>query len=500
MISNGKAFLNDKAMTRRRAGCLLILSFILAAPVAGQRASSLNQVQNIYIGSLGPYQGAEDLRLELEGVIHQTHRLHLVQSPDLADAVLEGHGELWLRGYHSLSPRARVNPKYAEPLYGGYLSVKLQGKNGETLWSYLANPGRISFDDLKHELANQIVNKLVEEIAKAPDVAGHGASANLVPASGPPLTLQGAGATFPLPIYQDWFASFHARYPRWEFVYKGIGSEAGVEQLLSGASDFAGSDIPPDALTTFPGISDTHAFPSVGGAVVLIYNIPDFHGDLELTPDVITQIFTGKIGEWNDPALRALNRRETLPRAPIRLVHRADGSGTTFTFTDYLTKASAAWKQQMGRGQRVRWPVGEEATGNEGVANFVANTKYSLGYVEFIYALGRHLSSASLLNASGRYLQADLPSIMAAANSVAITSGKELDVSITNASAPDAYPISTFSWLMFGDQLGPEKKAAVMSFLEWMLTSGQRQCSALGYAPLPQVLLNRELAIVRRAR
>ena len=406
------------------------------------------------MGSLGANEGAGDLRRELLEIIRHTHRLSLVQSADRADAVLEGKGGLWIRGYRSLSPRARVDPSSAEPVYAGYLSIKVQGKDGETLWSYLANPRRVSFGGLKHDLAAQLVGKLVEDISNGVDSAVATASP-----SGTAVTLRGAGATFPFPIYQDWFHSFHARHPAWQFQYEPVGSEAGLEQLAAGRVDFAGSDIPADG--------SFQQFASVRGAVVLIYNLPRFGDDLRLTGEALADIFSGKIKTWNDPALRALNRRSSLPNAPITVVHRADGSGTTFALTGFLTKPGASWN----------WPTGVKAVGNEGVAKLVADTPDSLGYVEFIYALDHRLSFASIANKSGRFIQPDLASI----------------------AADGVYPIGTFTWLVIREPMEAAKREAMMSFLEWMLTSGQRQCSALGYAPLPKSLLDRELERVKRA-
>ena len=422
----------------------------------------------MYVGSLGANEGIEDLRRELIETLRRSHRLNIVPSADQADAKLEGKGGVWIRGYRSLSPRARANPGSAEPIYAGYLSIKVQGKDGETLWSYLANPRRISFRGLKHDLASQLVNKLLDDISNATDTTV--AVANPKEAA---TTLHGAGATFPFPLYQDWFHSFHARHPNWQFEYQPIGSEAGLKQLEAGTIDFAGSDI--------PGPASVKQFPSVGGAVVLIYNLPRFGDELRLTAETVADIFSGKIKTWNDPALRAINRRSSLPNTPITVVHRADGSGTTFALTDYFMKAT---------GRKIEWSVGEVAAGNEGVAKLVASTPNSIGYVEFIYAFDHHLSFASVANSSGRFIQADLPSIKVAA--------ENYEISVVNAPGEDAYPISTFSWLMFREPMEAAKRAAMMSFLEWMLTSGQRQCSALGYAPLPKSLVDQKLAAIRK--
>jgi phosphate transport system substrate-binding protein len=487
MISNHVASLYNRTVTNGPWKCILTLVCTLVIPslAKGERASSLKNVQTVYVGSLGANEGAEELRRELIEVIRHTRRLQLARSAEQSDAVLEGEGGLWIRGYHSLSPRARANPKSAEPQYGGYLSIKVQGKDGETLWSYLGNPKRVSLGDLKHNLASQLVGKLLDDISNGIDMTTPAAVT-----TGTTATLRGAGATFPFPIYQDWFRSFHTRHPNWQFEYQPTGSEAGLKQLTAGQIDFAGSDIQAEGSVL--------QFPTVGGAVVLIYNLPRFGDELRLTAEVLANIFEGKIRTWNDAALRSINRHSSLPNAPITVVHRADGSGTTFALTDYLAKTVDSWKQTIGAGSHIKWRIGAQAAGNEGVAKLVADTPYSLGYVEFIYTFEHRLSFASVANSSGRFIQADLPSITAAANTVPTEAHENFNASITNPPGADAYPISTFTWLVVREPMEAAKREAMMSFLEWMFTSGQRQCSALGYAPLPKRLLDQELATVRK--
>lgn len=237
----------------------------------------------------------------------------------------------------------------------------------------------------------------------------------------------------------------------------------------------------------------------MGGAVVLIYNLPGFTGELRLTPELIAGIFSGAIRSWNDPALRAINPSASLPAAPIATFHRSDGSGTTYAFTDYLSKVNENWRLKSGAGARLTWPVGTGANGNEALAQSVAAKRFSIGYVEFIYAFNHHLSFATVRNLSGRFVQADLLSIMAAANGAG-EKEQYLSLSITNSLAANAYPISTFSWLVVPNSLDPAKEMAIKTFIEWMLTSGQRQCSALGYAPLPKNLVDRELSAIRKLK
>lgn len=432
------------------------------------------------------------MRRELTASLQRTRRFKLVLAPEQADLMLEGRGELWIRGYDSLSPRARSNATAAEPVYAGFLSVKGRGRNGEVLWSYFAPPKRISFHDLKHDLVDQVVVNLLSEIDKGLDP-----TQTAVVQTGTVEHLEGAGATFPFPIYQDWFTSFHLKYPNWLIHYSAIGSEAGLERLASNTVDFAGSDILPEPQGSKPDDA-VKRFPSVGGAIVLTYNLPRFSGDLRLTGSMIAGIFSGAITKWNDPRLQEVNHKVSLPNATIRIVHRADGSGTTYAFTDYLSQVSETWKKRTGTGSRVMWPESLEAQGNEGVARSVAETPYAIGYVEFIYVFEHRLPLALVENARGRFMQPDLPSITAAAEAVADSdNGPSKSLSIANSASAEAYPISTFSWILFRDQLPQGKRTAMLRFIEWMLTFGQRECSSLGYAPLPKKMVIRELAAVR---
>jgi phosphate ABC transporter phosphate-binding protein len=466
--------------------CTLTCSTVLA-----QTATSLGAVRTIYIGSLGSQPGAEDLRHELTRELRNSRRFGLV-APSQADAVLEGIGEIWIRGYHSLSPRARANDVYAEPIYSGYLSVTMKGRQGQILWSYFVNPKRTTIEHgLQHDLAKQLVDKLENAV----DEPVGAISTSSVP-SGKTVTLRGAGATFPFPIYQQWFTSFHSLRPGTLLSYEPVGSEAGVTQLLNGALDFAGSDIPVGELK--PGsTSSTLEFPSVVGAVVLIYNLPRFGGDLRLSSGVLARILQGKIRHWNDLAIRALNRRASLPDKEIKVVHRMDGSGTTFALTEYLSKADEDWSKTVGKGAKVQWTVGIAANGNEGVAKLVEQTPYAIGYVEFIYAFRRRLSFASIRNGSGQFIQADLPSIAAAAENASVTASPDSAISLSDSPGRDSYPISSLTWLVVpAKENNPVKAQALRDFIEWVLVAGQRECMALGYVPLPPPLIAKTRAKV----
>jgi phosphate transport system substrate-binding protein len=302
--------------------------------------------------------------------------------------------------------------------------------------------------------------------------------------------LTAAGATFPYPIYEKWFDSFSARNPGVHIQYQAVGSEEGIRRLLNGSVDFAASDVP----LTDQQIAGFHNgvlhFPSVLGAVVPIYNLSSVPRDLRFTPEALAGIFMGRIRKWNDPVLRAANKGLRLPDSEIVVVHRSDGSGTTFVFTDYLSKISPEWARAVGLGTTVNWPVGVAAERNEGVAELVGRTANSIGYTEFIYAVENHLAYGSVRNAAGKFVQADLVTIpKAAANNVA----NDFRISITNAAAPDAYPIATFTyWLVPAQVADSSKKEAIAAFLEWMLASGQRQAGALGFVALPESLVAKE--------
>jgi phosphate transport system substrate-binding protein len=471
-------------MTDRKfsvAGFAVLLAGVSSLAL-GQNATSLGAVRNVYVGSFGDQAGAQELRQALIDALKHSKLRVLTSVP--ADAVLEGIGEIWIRGHHSLSPRARTNDVYAEPIYGGYLSVRARGKNGEVLWSYFVNPKHAGFGgDLKHDLAGRLVDNLTEAISSSADtpdtLAGFG---------GKPVTLRGGGATFPYPVYEQWFSSFHTVNPLVQFAYEPVGSQAGLEELRIGRFNFAGSDIPVGALADSAVRTSLLEFPSVVGAVVIIYNLPQWDGDLRLTPEVLAGILDGHIREWNHSAIHLLNHG-SLPDRRIQVVHRSDGSGTTFALTEYLSKVSEKWRAAIGKGAAVNWPVGEGANGNEGVAKLVEQTPYSLGYTEFIYAFRHRLPSAPIQNAAGNFIQADLPSIAAAAASGIDSIPPDFAVSLSNAPGRQSYPISTFTWLVFPRQF---ENKPLRQFLQWMLVVGQKQCMALGYAPLSRSIIERE--------
>lgn len=302
------------------------------------------------------------------------------------------------------------------------------------------------------------------------------------PAAAQMKTLNGAGATFPYPIYSKWFDEYHKVKPDLQINYQSIGSGGGIRQVTERTVDFGATDGPMTTQQQFKVDGKILHVPTVLGAVVPAYNLKDV-ADLKLTGAVIADIFLGKITRWTDPAIVKLNPDAKLPDAQITVVHRSDGSGTTFCFVDYLSKVSAEWKKKVGVNTAVQWPTGLGGKGNEGVAGLVKQTPGALGYVEMIYAKQNDIQFASVQNKSGKFVKASVDGITAAAAGTKMP--KDFKVSITDASGETAYPISTFTWLLVYEKNAGDKGAVIKEFLKWMLKDGQSMTSALGYAPLP---------------
>ena len=303
-------------------------------------------------------------------------------------------------------------------------------------------------------------------------------------------TLNGAGATFPYPIYSKWFSEYRKVHSEVQVNYQSIGSGGGIRQVTEGTVDFGASDMPmtdeqlKDAQTKLK----TRIFniPTVLGADVPAYNIPGVTGEVKFTPEVLAGIFLGKITNWSDPSIAKANPDIKFPNQEIFVVHRSDGSGTTFIWTDYLSKISPDWKTQVGSGTSVKWPKGLGGKGNEGVAGSIRQLPGSIGYVELIYAVQNNISYGSVKNSSGMFVKASLESVTAAAGS-APKMPSDFRVSITNAPGKDAYPISSFTWLLIPEQSKDSAKGKILSdFLNWMVSDGQKMTSTLSYAPLPE--------------
>ncbi len=310
--------------------------------------------------------------------------------------------------------------------------------------------------------------------------------------------LNGAGATFPYPIYSKWFSEYHKLHPDVEINYQSIGSGGGIRQLQTGTVDFGASDMPlnDEQLKQMP--MPIFQLPTVLGSVVPAYNLPEVKTELKFTPQVLAGIYLGQITKWNDKAMVAANPGVTLPDKAIAVAHRSDGSGTTFVWTDYLSKVSPEWKTRVGSNTSVKWPVGLGGKGNEGVAGLVRQMDGALGYVELIYALQNKITFGTVQNAAGQFVKASLASTTAAAASLKAMP-EDFRVSITNAPGKDAYPISSFTYLLVPRQWKDPAKAKVMTdFLNWMLDKGQSMVQQLDYAALPQAVAEKERAAIKQ--
>lgn len=308
--------------------------------------------------------------------------------------------------------------------------------------------------------------------------------------------LNGAGATFPYPIYSKWFSEYHNANPDVQINYQSIGSGGGIRQLLAGTVDFGASDGPmTDEQLKQAKVPVLH-LPTVLGSVVPAYNVAGF-SEIKFTPEALAGIYLGKITKWNDKALASANPGVNLPDKPIIVIHRSDGSGTTYCFTDYLSKISPEWKTGPGKSTSVNWPTGLGAKGNEGVAGMIRQMDGAIGYVELIYALQNKIQFGTVRNAAGNFVKASLQSTTAAAASLK-TMPEDFRVSITNAPGKDAYPISTFTWLLIPVQWNDHAKGqAMINFLNWMLDHGQSMVQQLNYAPLPQAVAEKERAKIK---
>ncbi len=312
------------------------------------------------------------------------------------------------------------------------------------------------------------------------------------------LSINGAGATFPYPMYSKWFDEYHKKNANIAINYQSIGSGGGIKQVTEGTVDFGATDGPmnDEQLKTY---QDKHGFgilhfPTVLGADVPAYNIPGVTAELNFTPEAIAGVFLGKITKWNDPAISGPNKGVVLPGDDIVVVHRSEGSGTTYIWTDYLSKVSDEWKTKVGKGASVNWPVGLGAKGNESVAGTIKNTPFSFGYVELIYAIQNNMPYGHVKNSSGAFIKADLASVTAAAAGAAKNMPDDFRVSITDAPGKTAYPISSFTWLLVPAKFSDgSKRDAIKGFVKWMLADGQNYTEALSYAKLPKEVVAKEL-------
>jgi len=305
-------------------------------------------------------------------------------------------------------------------------------------------------------------------------------------------SLQGAGATFPNPLYQKWLSEFSKQNPNVKIDYQSIGSGGGIKQIQAQTVDFGASDAPMTDAELKAAPAELIHIPTVLGAVVLTYNLQGVSKPLRFSPDVIADVFLGKITKWNDPRIKADNADVDLPTADITVVHRADGSGTSFVFTDYLSKVSADWKEKVGADKSPKWPVGQGGKGNEGVTGQVKQQPNTIGYIELAYAVQNKLPAALIKNPSGKFVEASIDAVTAAAAASAATTPDDLRVSITNASGADAYPISSYTYILaYKDQKDAAKGKALVDFIWWGIHDGEKYAKDLQYAPLPSEIVKR---------
>jgi phosphate transport system substrate-binding protein len=315
------------------------------------------------------------------------------------------------------------------------------------------------------------------------------------------VQINGAGATFPYPIYSKWFSEYNKLHPEVEVNYQSIGSGGGIRQLQAQTVFFGATDGPMtnEQLQAAPG--KIFHFPTVLGADVPVYNIPNVKSELKFSGPLLADIFLGKITKWNDPAIVKLNSGVSLPATDITVVHRSDGSGTTYIWVDYLAKVSPEWKTKVGVNTSVNWPTGVGGKGNEGVAGLVTQTPGSIGYVELIYAIQNKISYGTVQNMDGEFVQASEQSVTAAATAAASQMPPDFRVSITNAPGKGAYPISSFTWLLLYENPKDKARSKVMvDFVKWALTDGQKFAGPLGYAPLPEPVVKLELAALQKVK
>ena len=319
-------------------------------------------------------------------------------------------------------------------------------------------------------------------------------------AQGGQILLNAAGATFPFPIYSKWFDEYHKAHPNVQINYQSIGSGGGIRQLSDKTVDFGASDGPmTDDQIKQAGFPILH-FPTVLGADIPSYNVKGVQSDLNFTPEALAGIFLGKITKWNDPAIASANPGVNLPKDDIVVIHRSDGSGTTYIWTDYLSKISPEWQQKVGKATSVNWPVGLGGKGNEGVSALIEQTPGAIGYIELIYAIQNHMSYGKVKNAAGVFIKADLAGVSAAAAAVAKTMPEDFRVSITDPPTNKAaYPIASFTWLLIPQKFADAtKRDAVKDFLKWMMIDGQKDCEPLAYAQLPKDVVAMELKAIAK--
>jgi phosphate transport system substrate-binding protein len=397
--------------------CALILLLSSLGSASALTSQPPQNNRSVFVAALDTTNSTNALRKALIERLKKSGGITLTSNEKTADTILRVQSVIWSTGTVSLNPRSNSSRLTN---YEGYATAELSDRSDQALWSYLATPSRYRFANITDDLAAQLSTRLLDAARSgfAPAPAG------AIGAISPGVALRVGGATFPAPLYLKWFESFKQQSGGSSIAYDPIGSVAGIDQLAAGKLDMAASDIPrTDIPSTDAAASgkQTLVFPSVIGGVVPIFNLPGAVRDLDLTPQLLADIYSGKIHKWNDPRIRQSNKGVALPDAEIVVVHRSDGSGTTFVWTSFLAEASPDWKQRVGA--TTEWPVGVAAPGNRGVADQVSTTSNSIGYVELTYAIQHHLNYASVRNPAGRFIKADLASLTAAAAKAHIEGG-----------------------------------------------------------------------------
>lgn len=303
------------------------------------------------------------------------------------------------------------------------------------------------------------------------------------------VLINGAGATFPAPIYTKWFQDYNKSNPTVEINYQSIGSGGGIKQLTAKTVDFGASDAPmTDQEIQAAGGNVLH-IPTVLGAVVLTYNVPGLKASIKLDGPTVSEIFSGKITKWNDPKITAANKGLTFPDQPIVVVYRSDSSGTTAVFTEYLAKVSEPWKKDVGAGKTVKWPTGLGGKGNEGVTGQIKNTPGSIGYVELTYANSEKMPVAEIKNKAGQFVAPTIKSVSEAAAAALKAMPEDFRMSITDAEGKGSYPIASFTYLLVPKKMAGEKGVEFTKFLSWAMEQGQKSAESLHYAPLPNKMV-----------
>jgi phosphate ABC transporter phosphate-binding protein len=469
----------------REQAVLVLICFATLPAVAWQPKHG--KVDRLYVEAFVTKSPTDTFQKDVTAELRKISSISLAPNESGADLILGGGGEIWVKGYRPFSPRSEMRlPTNGTPVYGGYVAVELRNKQGVTLWSDLVTPGPSSED-----AAKDLARLIAKHVAHALEMGQTLPITESLPQA--MVALKGAGATFPYPVYSKWFANYRRQNMEVEITYDPVGSEAGVRKLLAGEVDFGAADSREAIHDIAPGEESKYfLLPSVVGAVVPIVNLPGLPGEISFTSEALAGIFLGKIKKWNDPVLKKINPRVDLPDLDIVVIHRAEGSGTSYAWTDYLSKTSQEWKSAVGAGLDPKWPTGRAAAGNDGVAKLVKELGGSIGYVEYIYALQNHLNYGKVRNRNGEFVEASLESI-AAAVSHGAQNRDDLNMSIVDAPGAGSYPIATFTWLIVPVHVPDDaKRTAIASFLRWTLGPGQRQAAALGYLALPKEIVGME--------